>query len=64
MGIHNIIIQEIRTQLWLEHKTFHQRTFDEQCVYCEEELEKAQADHIAGEVLEQELEDREELEND
>ena len=62
MGIHNIIIQEARTQIWLEHKTLHQRVFDEQCIYCEEELEKAQSDHIQGEVNEQERADREEVE--
>jgi hypothetical protein len=62
MGTHNIIIQEARTQAWLDHKTFHQRYFSELCVFCQEDLQKAQADHIAGEVLEQELEDRGEVE--
>ena len=56
MGIHNIIIQELRTQIWLEHKTFHTGPVNwpnELCIYCDEEVKAIQADHIQGEVDEQ-----------
>lgn len=62
MGIQNIRVQQAREMVWLDHKTFHQRDFSELCVFCQEDLQKAQADHIAMEVLEEELEEREEVE--
>lgn len=52
--------------VYLDHMTFHRgpHGFDEKCVLCVEELEDAQREHIALEVLEQEQADMEVLENE
>ena len=56
MGIHNIIIQGVRERMWLEHQALHKGSANwpnELCIYCEQEVEAIQADHIQGEVDEQ-----------
>jgi hypothetical protein len=54
----NIIVQQTRELVYLDHITFHRgpKGFDEKCPVCVEELQEAQADHINLEVLEQTME--------
>jgi uncharacterized protein with PIN domain len=56
MGIHNIIIQQVREEIWLEHQALHIGSANwpnELCIFCEQEVESIKADHIQGEVDEQ-----------
>ena len=63
MGIQNIMIQQARQQVWLNHHTFHTglKRFDEMCVLCAEELQAAQIDHVQGEANDQLREDESEV---